>query len=387
MALGEIFTAPIEGLVTGGAGLARLRGRPVFIEAVAPGDVITGKIIEEKSGYSRGELVNLVESSSHRVEPGCPLYGLCGGCNLQHLDYPSQLEQKERILRDTLRRIGKVEQLPPLVVVPSKPYGYRNRMQFHRLPHRGNRGETVGLIKRQSTIPLPIGDCPIADDPIRSALRKGTLTPPPLKDRFTVYGRGDLLLLEGAQSQGIVPMGDKKIRMDAQLFFQSNADLLEVLIKDLIRLARKADPTRAAADIYCGVGTFSVFLSDIFPSLTLVEQNPRSLELAKQNLAGKRAEFYPLSESEWVTKQKKGSQPFGFMVLDPPRLGLSSILRDYIVQRGPPLVAYVSCDPATLARDTKELVAGAYTLGALTLYDFYPQTAHIETLAFFERSS
>jgi 23S rRNA (uracil1939-C5)-methyltransferase len=182
-------------------------------------------------------------------------------------------------------------------------------------------------------------------------------------------------------------MGDKKIRMDAQLFFQSNADLLEVLIKDLIRLARKADPTRAAADIYCGVGTFSVFLSDIFPSLTLVEQNPRSLELAKQNLAGKRAEFYPLSESEWVTKQKKGAHPFGFMVLDPPRLGLSSILRDYIAQRGPPLVAYVSCDPATLARDTKELVAGAYTLGALTLYDFYPQTAHIETLAFFERSS
>jgi 23S rRNA (uracil1939-C5)-methyltransferase len=175
--------------------------------------------------------------------------------------------------------------------------------------------------------------------------------------------------------------------MDAQLFFQSNADVLEILIQDLIRLAKKADQTWGAADIYCGVGTFAVFLSDIFPSMTLVEQNSRSLELAQQNLAGKKAEYFPLPESQWVSKQKKGSPSFGFMVLDPPRLGLSSVLRDYIAQKGPSLVAYVSCDPATLARDTKELVAGGYSLRALTLYDFYPQTAHIETLAFFERLS
>lgn len=387
MALGEIFIAPIEGLVTGGTGLARIQGRPVFIEAVAPGDVITGKIIEEKNGYSRGELVALVEPSDRRVEPACPLYNFCGGCNLQHLDYPSQLEQKERILRDTLRRIGKIETPPTVAVVPSKPYGYRNRMQFHRLPHRGSQGETVGLKKRQSTMPLPIGDCPIADGGIRTALRNGTLSPPPGIDRFTVYARENLFLVEGLQSQGAVPIGGKKIRMDARLFFQSNADVLEILIEDLSSLANKADRTRGAADIYCGVGTFAVFLSDSFPTLTLVEQNSQSLELAKQNLEGKKAEFFSLPESEWVSKQNKGSQSFGFMVLDPPRLGLSSILRNYLVQRGPPLVAYISCDPATLARDTKDLVAGGYTLKALTFYDFYPQTAHIETLAVFERLS
>lgn len=387
MALGEIFTVPIEGLVTGGAGLARLKGRPVFIEAVAPGDLITGKIIEEKSGYSRGEVVTLVKPSSHRVKPSCPLYGLCGGCNLQHIEYSVQLEQKERILKDTLRRIGKIEAPPPVTVVPSKPYGYRNRLQFHRLSHRGSGGETVGLKKRHSTVPLPIPDCPIADGVIRTALRDGTLRPPPGKDRFTVYGRGSLLLVEGYQSQGSVSIGGKEIRMDAQLFFQSNADVLGTLIDDLVLLAKKADPTKAAADVYCGVGTFAVFLSDIFPSLTLVEQNSRSLEMAKQNLKGKNAEFFPIPESDWVSKQTKGSPAFGFMVLDPPRLGLSSVLRDYLVKRGPPLVAYVSCDPATLARDAKELVAGGYSLGSLTLYDFYPQTAHIETLAFFERTS
>jgi 23S rRNA (uracil1939-C5)-methyltransferase len=170
--------------------------------------------------------------------------------------------------------------------------------------------------------------------------------------------------------------------MDAGVFFQSNGGALEALAADLLRLARGADRELPAADLYCGVGTFAAFLRDLFPRIDLVEENRAALGLARENLSPGACRFFPLPCDRWV---REAGGPYGFMTVDPPRQGLSPALRDYLAERGPALLAYISCDPATLARDSRDLCRGGYALEELSFHDFYPQTAHIESLAVFRR--
>jgi 23S rRNA (uracil1939-C5)-methyltransferase len=178
--------------------------------------------------------------------------------------------------------------------------------------------------------------------------------------------------------------------MDAGLFFQSNGTALEILIPELLETAKEADPSLPMADIYCGVGTFAVFLERYFPRIDLVEENRQALNLARENMSGGNCRFYPLKADQWVKTRgeagrKTGTGSYGFIVVDPPRQGLSASLRQWLIREGPPVLAYVSCDPATLARDSRELCLGGYGLEKLSFHDFYPQTAHIETLAVFKK--
>jgi 23S rRNA (uracil1939-C5)-methyltransferase len=194
-----------------------------------------------------------------------------------------------------------------------------------------------------------------------------------------------MFLSEGDLCRGRVSLLNRELLIDAGVFFQSNGNMLELLIKDLRHYAQEADTSLPMADLYCGVGTFGAFLQDLFPRMDLVEQNPKALALARENVQGKGIAYAALSSDQWV-KTLAPKACYGFMVVDPPRQGLSSGLRQWIVRKGPPVLAYVSCDPATLARDSKELVLGGYELQDLNLYDFYPQTAHIESLGIFTRN-
>jgi 23S rRNA (uracil1939-C5)-methyltransferase len=172
--------------------------------------------------------------------------------------------------------------------------------------------------------------------------------------------------------------------MDAGVFFQSNALMLEALIQDLLAVSAGLDTSLNVADIYCGVGTFAAFLP--FPRMDLVEQNKIAISLARENTRNKVTlgqpsfRYFAQSVDEWA---RASAFDYGFVVLDPPRQGLSPLLRKRLTRAALPLLAYVSCNPATLARDAKELLASGYWLRSLTLYDFYPQTPHIESLAVF----
>jgi 23S rRNA (uracil1939-C5)-methyltransferase len=364
------------------------------MDFTAPGDLATGRIIEEKKGWARAELVELAEASSRRVSPPCPLYGQCGGCSLQHLSYTAQVEEKSLMVKEAFRRIGGFSLLPELETVPSPPYEYRNRMQFHRISRP--RTARVGLKARKSGDIVPVRDCPVADPGIRAALGGGKLIPPPDKDRFTVYGRGNTLLSEGPvlgdgsvpgigtpSSRGKLSILGRDIHMDAGVFFQSNGTLLETLIADIRALGERADPALPMADLYCGVGTFGAFLGDRFPRIDLVEENKGALALARENVRGRDVRLFAQKDDRWVKNRDLGV--YGFMVADPPRQGLAPALRQSLARGGPAILAYVSCDPATLARDSRDLSAGLYRLEKLRFYDFYPQTAHIETLAVFTR--
>jgi 23S rRNA (uracil1939-C5)-methyltransferase len=389
MAIGETLVFQIGEITTGGAGLGRREGRPVFVDGTAPGDTAAARITEEHRDWARADLVEIISPSPDRIKPACPLYGSCGGCSLQHITYEAQVAAKAGILKDAFIRLGGFTPPEPLVF-PSAPWEYRNRMEFHRIPRpRENKGglAPVGLKARKNTEIIPLSDCPVADPEIRRALKEKAVLPPPHKDRFTVYARQGLFLSEGGTSRGRVSILDRELNLDAGVFFQSNGAMLEALGEDLRVIAGEADAGLPMADLYCGAGVFAALLGNNFPQVDLVEANKTALALARENVRGQGREFFALRDDEWVKRKSHSrSKAYGFIIADPPRQGLSPGLARWIAAEGPPLFAYVSCDPATLARDSRILRAGGYTLAALRFYDFYPQTAHIESLAVFKNN-
>jgi 23S rRNA (uracil1939-C5)-methyltransferase len=387
MARGEIFTARVVSIAAGGSGIARVEGKSVFIDLTAPGDFVRGRVTKEHRSWAEAELLETLEPSSLRATPLCPLFGRCGGCSLQHLNYDAQIEAKTAILLDSCKRIGGFNP-PEIRVRRSEPFGYRNRVQFHM-----DSDNSPCFKERKNSRLIAINDCPVADEGIRKALQEGKINLSSVRKRFNLYSFRYTFLMEGASERGTVSILGRELFMDVKVFFQSNAAMLEALISDLLTVSLSADKTLPLADIYCGVGTFAAFLSGYngsegFPEIDLVEENKTAISLARNNLnmykkVDDKVNYYALKDSDWIKLQQKGR--WGFMVLDPPREGLSAVFREWLVGNGPETVAYVSCDPATLARDSGFMLKRGYIMRELTFYDFYPQTAHIESLAVFNR--
>jgi 23S rRNA (uracil1939-C5)-methyltransferase len=387
----ELLETRIESIAAGGAGLARVEGKPVFVKDGITGERLVISITKDHRSWAEAEILEILEASPDRVKPVCGVCGICGGCNLQSLGYKAQLAAKTDILKEAFVRIGGFEPPEP-VVIPSEPWEYRNRMQFHAIREAGKKSTGVlwGLKSEKSSSLVPVTDCPIADPGIRKLLgeEKKSLLTPLGKDRFTVYARGDLFLIEcprpPAAGRGKTKILDKELALDASLFFQSNGSMLEKLVADLLTIAGEADHSLPMADLFCGVGTFAAFLGKLFPAARLVEENKAAIALARENMASvARSDFFAQRSEDWA--KQNNPRDFGFIITDPPRQGLSQGLALRLATEGPPMLAYVSCDPATLARDSRILTAGNYSLKELRFYDFYPQTAHIESLAVFAR--
>jgi 23S rRNA (uracil1939-C5)-methyltransferase len=162
--------------------------------------------------------------------------------------------------------------------------------------------------------------------------------------------------------------------------------MLEKLLAVLLEITGSADSSLPMADLYAGVGTFALFLGGLFSKTDLVEENKKTLNVARENLKEKKAAFYACRDADWVKETKRRKTPYSFVIADPPRSGLALSLTAWLAEAGPPLLAYVSCDPASLARDSQILTCGGYVSNSLYLFDFYPQTAHIESLAIFEKN-
>jgi 23S rRNA (uracil1939-C5)-methyltransferase len=319
------------------------------------------------------------------------LYGICGGCSLQHLSYGAQLDAKAAILKNAFLRIGRIPLSGPIRVIPSPPWGYRNRVQLHRAK------DAVGFKARRGAGVVPVSACPVAADGVNEALKGGLLTPPPGRDRFTVYAAANppgLLLSEGGKTKGEIRLLGRSVCLDAGVFFQGNAFMQEKLITEVAATAVASAaplPPGPAADLYAGVGVFALFLRDHFPRIDVVEENRAAVAVACENLfsPGEGIAFFAMKDEDWVTMKCRDAArnaDYGFLVADPPRRGLSPALRRWLAERGPPLFAYVSCDPPSMARDAGEL-GKEYELDALSLFDFYPQTAHIESMGIFRRKS
>ena len=370
----ESFIGTVEKLVSGGEGLVRASGPLVFVPGALPGEVIRYSVVRHEKGFSRGRLDAVLVASSERREPPCPLYGRCGGCDFMHLTEEAQRRQKQLLVQESFRRIGKFEiPLPPVVAGPE--WAYRVRLQLHKT-EQGN----VGFMSRHSQEVVDIRVCPVAAPGFSDLLLTGA---PQLKvGRTTVFAPAQTAW-EQDRDPLQVEVAGKPFLVATEGFFQSNLALMPAfLAKVLEGVPAKG---KRALDLYAGVGLFGAFLADRFEQVTVVEENTSALALARKNITGPLHEFVCSSLERWARSLPRNTPGWDAIVVDPPRTGLSSQAKQFLEEHPTESLIYVSCNPDTLARDTADLATVGYRLSALTLFDFYPQTSHIEAVAHFDR--
>ncbi|MDC7232577.1 MAG: hypothetical protein PQJ58_05060 [Spirochaetales bacterium] len=359
-----------EKVIPGGDGLVRVDGKVVFIPSLLAGERADIELVSEGKKFSRGRVLQLHETSPRRVTPFCNFYERCGGCNLQHTDYEHQIELKTSFIKEHFRKFAGIELPDTFRFFTSRPEAYRNRVQFHKT------SEGCGFKKRGSDSVIRLKSCPVLVKGLDSFLGSGQSI---INDREIFFGT-DETCYSGRERELIeVIIKDRSVRFRSDLFFQSNLSLLPALIDYVTDFAETHTVTKEhAMDLYCGVGLFSVFLKDTFSSLTGIELNRETESFYRSNMEGSDYDFFGESLEQWLLSGKR--RPSDFIVVDPPRTGLSPEVRQYLIDMRVPALVYVSCDPVTQARDTKELICGGYVLDSGAGFDFYPQTHHMESV-------
>jgi tRNA/tmRNA/rRNA uracil-C5-methylase (TrmA/RlmC/RlmD family) len=343
----------------GGKGVARANGKAVFVPYVIDGETVSAGITREQKKFLGAELESIVTASPHRVEPRCPYFGRCGGCVYQHIDYEHQLALKWRQVKETLRRIGGLNEPPMRPLIPSPvEYEYRNRITVHV------RDGVAGFFRRESNKLLDIERCPIALNEVNAQLAELRRSRP--RD------------------------GHYTLRASAapRVFTQAN-DAVAAAMLDLVdRLLGPA--TGTLIDAYCGAGFFSKRLRGRFEKVIGIDWDQHAIAAAREN--ANENETYVAADVEAelgarlrsiVTPSHEGNSA---VVVDPPATGLSKMILETLIEQQPTQLIYVSCNPATLARDLARL-KNSFSIDSITPLDMFPQTAEIECVAHLEMTT
>jgi 23S rRNA (uracil1939-C5)-methyltransferase len=418
---GRSVLVQIEKPIYGGNFLAHDQGKAVFVPLVLPGEQARVRVLDEKRGFDTAEVEELVGASAQRIEPRCPHFGACGGCQYQHAGYDTQLRIKQDVLRETLQR-GGVRPPEDIEVLAGEPWAYRNRIRL-ALDAHGN----PGYRGRRSHAVVPISECPIAApllvrtalaaaeamrtvapdlhpsemalfcDPDETALLLTVFVARPAKIRFDEFAiqlreripelAGAELVIEGGMHQAprtlarwgetslAYPAAGVHYRVDHGAFFQVNRWLVDALVERVTA----GYSGGLAWDLFAGVGLFARQLAESFARVVAVESAPASTDALAANLAGTAGEAVQASSLDFLRRHRRGERP-DLIVVDPPRTGLGADITALIAECAPPALVYVSCDPATLARDLRALLAAGYAIESVTLADLFPQTFHLETV-------
>jgi 23S rRNA (uracil1939-C5)-methyltransferase len=357
-------------LVAGGDGLGFIDGKAMFVPDTLPGEAVRVRVTQRHKDFDRAVLLEVKEPSPYRVAPPCRLAGTCGGCNWLHIRYEEQLAQKVAIVQEALSRVGRIEP-PPFTIEPSPGLGSRSRAQIHR------QGDTLGYMAARSSQLVKVETCPIVAPPI-DAIFRGSVRAPADRERFTVFSNGHDVAVEGIDDDRdlTVSVCGRPIVFSVGCFFQSNLKALDALVP----WALEGLSGDVAADLYCGVGLFGAFLSSRFSRIISVEESAMSVAYARRNITGSGHQFIPMSVEQWITSVGARTA-MDAVVVDPPRVGLGPEVCDWLCRARPGRLVYVSCNPVTLARDLGRLVTDGFKLDAIRLFDFYPQTSHVEAVA------
>lgn len=427
----EALTVTIEKLVQGGRGIARLDKQVLFVRGAIPDEKVSVIVGAQHKGFQEATISEVLEASSDRVAPPCPVYESCGGCQLQHMRYEAQLIRKGEILKETLVRVGKITMAEILPMVPSpEPYGYRSTVRF--VVFRSGKGFALGFHREGTNEPVAAAGCPLASEGIRkiaaivnerlAAQRKLPLRLESIEIRhsrsfghsllvfrsdkavesqagqlFELFkGLPDVVgLVVTAQSNGhggrarrwvtgqdwiADRLGDLIFRISDRSFMQANWRLSELLSRTVADWAGAA-PGLRVLELYAGIGTLGLTLARAGALVSLVETNPYALadarHAAKSNHVG-RCRFRPLRADAMLASVQVGE--YDLVLVGPPQAGLSSEGVTEFLRIGPGRLLYLSCDPATLARDLGRLCEGGYRIARIQPFDMSPQTAHLETL-------
>lgn len=412
--MGESFEMNLFAMAYGGDAIGRHEGRVVFVPYTMPGERVRVEIVEDHKRYARARLLEVVEPAPARVEPPCPFFGpdKCGGCQFQHIAYPTQVRIKGRVVADQLQRIAKFDDPPLLEPIPDETgWEYRNRALF-RTTELGY----PGFLSAGSEEVYPVDDClivhPLLSQLYRSLhmkhpnvekmeLRVGTATgdlmvvlqtydeePPSLKVDFPlsiVQVRHDTTPtpLVGLDYITEVVHG-REFRISATSFFQVNSEQAGQLV-DLVLDALALEGDEVVLDAYCGVGLFTAFIAEWASLVVGIEINPDAVDDGVYNLAD--AENVTLLEGQVAYALSEVEEQIDAVVVDPPRGGVEKEVLDALALKAPERIVYVSCDPATFARDARRLVRKGYTLDWVQPVDLFPQTYHVETISLLTRES
>jgi len=382
---GDVLTVRIESLVFGGAGMGRLPdGRVLFAYYAAPGELVEATVERSYADYSEAATTRVLESSPDRVEPHCPLFGECGGCQLQHMSYPAQLAAKERMVREQLRRIGRLDDaIVHPIVGAANPWGYRNHLRFST----GKKFGDIGFISRRRKWLMKVEHCPIADPWVNEVLPKlqgkgSGLHQVQVRHNATT---GSYLIspaitgldVTSGQKSYLETLAGHQFAVSADAFFQVNGAQAEAMV----RLVGGSLPERGQllVDAFAGVGTFAAIYAGRFSRVIAIEESANAARDARTNIArtpnvsirtGKVEDTLPLLEVHPDV-----------VLLDPPRPGCAPPVLSALIEFRPSVVVYVSCNPATLARDLRVLVDGGYHVDHVTPLDMFPQTGHVECVS------
>jgi len=380
-------------------------GKTIFIPFGIAGERVEAEIVDSKKRFARGRIKRVLRESPKRIKARCPHFMECGGCHYQHLAYADQLTLKHEIVTDLLKRIGKIE-APPVIEIVGSPieWNYRNTVQFHLSPTGKpgyQRAGANGVVEiRECHLPLPEinalwpqleleADAGIqrvsircgSDDELLVGLESNTPQPPefsvdiPLS--VVLLGPDDDLLLAGEDYSLMEVMG-RTFRVSAASFFQVNLPQAEAMVKYVLEVL-KVDKKSTVIDAYCGAGLFSAFLAPKIKSLIGIELAESSCNDFAVNLDEfDNVSLYIGAVEEILPELKIKPQA---VLLDPPRAGIDPIAMAALIEAAPRQVVYVSCDPATLARDIQKLVAAGYSLESVKPFDLFPQTYHVECVA------
>jgi 23S rRNA (uracil1939-C5)-methyltransferase len=386
--VGDIVEVEIERLVPGGAGLAHAHGRTLFVALAASGDRVRVRIERVRGGVAFAAIEQIIAPAPARIEPPCPYFGRCGGCDFQQLTYAAQLAAKVEIIRDCLRRIARLEPPAEIPITPAPDaWHYRARAQWQYDRER----KWLGYYERGSHRVCDVAACPVvvpALQTLLSDLRAAVTTnslPADAHDLQGVVGDdGSVSLAPPVWTNEVRAttrtIAGERYRFDAACFFQINHALLKSLVRAAIREAHGA----TAIDLYCGVGLFTLPLARRFAHVTGVEANARACVYARHNLTAAQltnARIEAAPTGQWLARHARQRAPVDLVLLDPPRTGADAATLSGLLAARPQRITYVSCDPATLARDLRALVSGGYSLDSIAAFDMFPQTHHVETIA------
>ncbi len=371
--IGERLRARVEKLVFGGKGLIRHEGWVIFVADVVPGEVVEVEITAKKKSYFEAALQEVIEASPNRVIPPCPYFGTCGGCQLQHIAYDAQVSIKKEWLVDALERAFKSKLDFPVDVTPAKKeWAYRQKVTLH--------GPECGFYARDNATILPIERCLIFSeksfDDVRSLATKETTKSIVMRNEQearAIVVDNKICLNQDIFERQIEGL---QIFFSPTVFIQNNPEMALQIYKDVLG-ALSSGPV---LDLYCGVGVLSLLAAKEGKKVVGVELDAEAIKLAKQSAKANSitsATFYAMP-CEKI--EKLALKEYENWIVNPPRTGLSEKVIQIIAKNRPKELVYISCMPATLARDLKMICEAGYTIKRAHVYDMFAETCHLETV-------
>ncbi|MDR0647381.1 MAG: class I SAM-dependent RNA methyltransferase [Puniceicoccales bacterium] len=382
------LTVDIQSLSNEGRGIARINNWIVMVPFVIPGERVRVRIFKNNANYSEADLIEILQASSDRVSPPCPLFGQCGGCQYQHMAYEKQLEWKHRHVTDCLERIAKLSAKVKPVQPSQKIYGYRTKITPHFERNCTNNFPIGFLAYGRKRLLVDVPQCYIASDTINTCLPEVRI-----QARQNLQMKSGTLLLRDC-SQGVLThpkalaraqVGGCDFLFPAGSFFQNNPYVLESLLQYLQCLRLQFEQIHYLIDAYCGVGVFGIILAKSMRQFVGIEIDKPSIALAQNNMKFNHVDNGRMQhgEAETIFKGIAFPKDQTLVVVDPPRKGCSESFLQQLIQFQPAVMVYISCAPDTQARDLKRILtlAPQYKILELQAFDMFPQTKHLECVA------